>query len=81
MKALSVLENKVSDLLELVQKLKEENSKLMLDNEKLSSTIEDFEASMLQTKQELNQEKELTKVAIDGLIKSIDSLVELKNER
>ena len=81
MKALGVLEKRVSDLLELVKKLKDENSKLKLENDELKSTIDSFEASMLKSKQELDQEKELTKVAIDGLIKSIDSLVELKNER
>ena len=81
MKALGVLEKRVSDLLGLVKKLKDENSKLRLESEKLKSTIDGFEVSMLKSKQELDQEKELTKVAVDGLIKSIDSLVELKNER
>ena len=74
MKALGVLEKRVSDLLELIKRLKSENSKL-------KAMINSFEASMLKSKQELDQEKELTKVAVDGLIKSIDSLVELKNER
>jgi len=81
LKALGVLEKRVSDLLGLVKKLKDENSKLRLESEKLKSTIDGFEVSMLKSKQELDQEKELTKVAVDGLIKSIDSLVELKNER
>lgn len=80
MKALGILEKRVSDLLELIKKLKDENALLSLENKNLNSTIESFEVSMLRSKQELDQEKELTKVAVDGLIKSIDSLVELNNE-
>ena len=81
MKALGVLEKKVSDLLDLVKKLKEENAKLREEKKQLDSKVLDFEVSMLKKREELDQEKELTKVAVDGLIKSIDSLVELKNER
>ena len=81
MKALGVLEKRVSDLLELIKKLKDENALLSLENKNLNATIESFEVCMLKSKQELDQEKELTKVAVDGLIKSIDSLVELNNER
>ena len=81
MKALGILEKRVSDLLELIKKLKDENALLSLENKNLNATIESFEVYMLKSKQELDQEKELTKVAVDGLIKSIDSLVELNNER
>lgn len=76
MEALSILEKKVSDLVELIKKLKEENAKLAEENLLLQEKIEALETSMLQGKEDDQQEKELAKAAIDSLIKSIDCLVE-----
>jgi len=67
-------------------KLKTENSRLKDENIKLLSKIEDVERTMESTKgsileqgknlEELSQEKELTKIVVDDLIKSIDSFVQ-----
>jgi len=72
--ALSLLEKKISDLLELIKKLKTENSDLKEDNKKLNEKIDSLETVILKDKEELEQEKELTKLVVDGLISSIDSL-------
>ncbi len=74
MEALSLLEKKISDLLELIKKLKTENSDLKEDNKKLNEKIDSLETVILKDKEELEQEKELTKLVVDGLISSIDSL-------
>jgi len=66
-------------------KLKAENSRLKDENVALLNEIKSFEKTMESTKgsfleqskslEELSQEKELTKVVVDDLIKSIDSFV------
>lgn len=83
MEVLGVLEKKLADLVELAKRLKdkseqlqEKNTALAQENVQLHERIETLETSLLNDKEELYQEKELTKLVVDGLIKSIDSLVE-----
>lgn len=82
MNVLKQLEEKLICLAELVKELKTENAKLAEENAQLSAQL-----SMLQNAfkddskriDELKQEKELTRLVVDDLIKSIDSLVENQN--
>lgn len=78
--ALSELEKKFCDLEKLVKKMKTENSDLMKEKKELIEKIDVLETAMLRDKDELDQEKELTKMVVDGLIKSIDTMVENENQ-
>ena len=70
MEALGLLEKKIKDLIELVAKLRQENALLKTENAQLLQKVESAKND------ELSQEKALTKMVVDDLIKSIDSLVE-----
>ena len=78
MSTLKALEEKLASLVELVKDLKTENAKLAEENALLAAKLSMLESSLqddaLQL-DELKQEKELTKLVIDDLIKNIDSLV------
>lgn len=76
MEALAVLENKISELVGLVSKLKKENASLQAENRRLNEQLALLEGSNLKDREVLNQEKELTKMAVTGLIRNIDALVE-----
>ena len=76
MEALALLENKISELIELVNSLKEKNTTLAAEKNKLSEQLAMMEGSSKKNLELLDQEKELTKMALSGLIKNIDSLVE-----
>ncbi len=79
MEALKVLENKVSSLVKLVETLRADNDKLMKEREGLKTKNKTVEASRSADSKrmgELDKERELTKLAVDDLIKSINSLVE-----
>lgn len=79
METLSVLEKKVVSLIEIIKQLKAENTRLAEENSQLVDKI-----TMMQTvaaddakrTEENDQEKALTKMVVDDLIKSIDSLIE-----
>lgn len=75
MDALEMLEKKVLSLLELIKNLKSENANLVEENKQLKGKIEELETLVLRDKDDLDQEKELTKMVVDGLIKNIDSLI------
>ena len=79
MEALSVLEKKIASLISLVKELKTKNERLAKENAELIDKLEMVEGSMFKDNEnieELNQEKALTKMVVDDLIKDIDSLVE-----
>lgn len=75
---LKMLEEKIASLVDLVKELKAENARLTEENAQWQAKIKSLEKSVntdAQRLEELNQEKALTKVVVDDLIKSIDSLV------
>lgn len=76
MEALAVLENKISELIGLVNKLKKENAILVTEKEALCEQLALLEGVTRKDRDSLNQEKELTKLAVSGLIKNIEALVE-----
>lgn len=83
MEALGILEKKLADLVELAKKFKDQNSKLeennkflQEENAQLKDQILSFEEALLKNSENLSEEKELTKMVVDGLIKSIDTLIE-----
>jgi len=83
MNILKVLEGKVAELVKKIKELEAANGKLIAENMQLTAKLETMENSMLsdiQRIEELDQEKALTKMVVDDLIKSIDSLVEGKND-
>ena len=65
------------------QELKKENAKLAEDNAQLEAQLVEAVNSGKKDNQidALNQEKELTKLMVDDLIKSIDSLVDHENQQ
>ena len=78
MSTVKILEAKLVSLVELVKDLKTENAKLAEENAQLLARLTMLEASLQDDSQrieELKSEKDLTKLVIDDLIKSIDSLV------
>lgn len=76
MEALAVLENKISELIGLVNKLKKENATLVAEKEALCEQLSLLEGLTKKDRETLSQEKELTKLAVSGLIKNIEALVE-----
>ena len=83
MEALGILEKKLSDLVELAKNLKDENVKfikknddLLHENQQLQEKLDLLESFTVNKTDEINQEKQVTKMVIDGLIKSIDNLIE-----
>ena len=84
MEPLKILEKKITTLVELVQTLKAENSKLVEERAQLNKKLETLESSRsneAERVEKLDKEKALTKTAIGNLIKSIDSLVVHENQR
>ncbi len=75
----SHLEKKVALLIEMVRNERAINSRLIEENRNLAARLESLENSLLKdsrTMEELNSERQLTKMAVDELIQSIDRLVE-----
>lgn len=75
MDALHMLEKRVSDLIERLKQLKIENDLLVKENNDLRHQVESMETSLLHGKAVVEEEKTLTKLLLDDLIKNIDSLV------
>ena len=82
MEPLHILEQKITQLVELVKHLQSVNTRLLEENNNLAmqkidlaKKIEDLETCMLTGTVTLEEEKALTKMVVDDLIKSIDSLV------
>jgi hypothetical protein len=69
---LSLLEQKIAGLIELIKALRCENSELKAFNKALQEQVDVLQASLLEKPQELG----LTKAAVDELIKNIDILIE-----
>ena len=75
---LTLLEEKVIRLVDMVKKIKLTNQTLQEENQMLKNQLMKAESSLVsETKdlEELSQEKMMTKMILDDLIKSIDSLV------
>lgn len=73
--ALNILESKIASLLALITDLRAEQERLTEENMRLKEHIEVLEHSLLknhQSLEELQQEKSLTKMVVDDLIKNID---------
>lgn len=83
MNTLKVLEEKVTTLISRIKELEAENKILTADNTQLTAKLESMENAMLSDIQRidaLDQEKALTKMVVDDLISSIDSIVEGNND-
>ena len=81
---LTLLEEKVVMLVNTVKSLKLENLQLKEKNNLLQDQLKALEGSLVsETKdlEELSQEKILTKMAVDDLLKSIDDLIDQKEKR
>lgn len=79
METLSVLEKKVVSLIDIIRQLKAENARLAEENTQLVTKLTLMQGVVhddAKRVEELDQEKALTKMVVDDLIKSIDSLVE-----
>ncbi len=75
MEALTILEQKV---LMLVAKISEMNSQIEnLKQEKMSLEDKNFalEEALLRSNQDVDQDKELTRMVVEGLIKNVDSVL------
>jgi cell division protein FtsB len=88
MEGLQILEQKIAALIEskrqdltTIAELKAENVRLAAENMSLKEQTDKIERSILSNHQgieSLNQERELTRMVVDDLIKSIDILVDTK---
>jgi cell division septum initiation protein DivIVA len=81
MDLLNILEQKIVTLIDIIRELKTENTQLIDKNAQLTAKLGSIENSILSdTKrlEELDQEKALTKMVVDDLIKRIDSI--MRNE-
>lgn len=70
-----ILGKKIAALCEHIKQLKGDNTKLAEDNAQLQIRIRDLEKSLEADHEYAVHEKNLTKVAIDELIESIDLLI------
>jgi len=80
---LTLLEEKVVMLVNTVKSLKLENNDLKEQNLLLQEQLKALEGSLVsETKdlEELSQEKIMTKMAVDDLLKSIDELIDQKEK-
>lgn len=80
---LALLEEKVVVLVNTVKSLKLENADLREKNKSLQGQLKALEGSLVsETKdlEELSQEKIMTKMAVDDLLKSIDELIDQKEK-
>lgn len=68
METLQILELKIAQLIERIKELKVENAALL-------DKIDVLETSMMRGKECFEEEKALTRTAVDDLIKNIDSLI------
>ncbi len=78
---LTLLEEKVIRLVDMVKSLKLSKQALEEENQQLKHQLMKTESSLVaETKdlEELSQEKMMTKMILDDLIRSIDSLVDQK---
>lgn len=83
MQELELLEKKIATVVDVCKKLKEENVQLAQEvlslNKQLASAeqkCQDVEQAFLRDQERLNQDTLVTKMVVDDLIKSIDTLVE-----
>lgn len=79
METLSILEQKVVSLIDIIKQLKAENARLVQENAQLQTKMLDLQGAVHEDAkrvEELDQEKALTKMLVDDLIKNIDALVE-----
>ena len=79
METLNVLEKKVASLIDIIRQLKAENARLVEENTQLISKLTMMQSTVHEDAkrvEELDQEKALTKMVVDDLIRNIDSLVE-----
>lgn len=75
---MQVLEQKIAQLIEMIRCEKKLNAALLEEQELLRAKLEMAENSLLKescSNEEFNQERELTRRAVDELISSIDSLI------
>lgn len=81
MESMIVLEEKLQQLVGFISDLKAQNALLKNENSILVEQMKSLEASMLKENKSiemLQEEKEMTKLVVDSLIKSIDSLVSVQ---
>ena len=84
MEKLQVLEQKISSLIEVAQKLKKENAQLVENSAQLAAKLAAMEKSLMgdnERIEEFDKERKLTKTIVDDLIRSIDSLVENEKQK
>jgi hypothetical protein len=78
METLQILEKKVETLIHFIRELKAKNVQLLEKNTVLTEKLETIERSLLTENEfieKLNQEKNVTKIVVDDLIKSIDTML------
>jgi translation elongation factor EF-1alpha len=78
MNKMSLLEEKIEKLVSFIQKIQSEKMVLETENRELKKNITALETIVMQeskSAEALHEEKEMTKLVVDNLIKSIDSLV------
>lgn len=78
MKPLGILEEKIAQLVALMNQLKAQNGKLVEENSQLEKVIQTLESSVKQDGKvldKLHEETEATKAVVDDLIKNINALV------
>lgn len=81
METLVALQDKIEQLIAIVKDLKSENEHLLQENKKLEKKIESIGFNLEHTEidlKELTEEKSRTKIAINDLIKNIDSFMRVE---
>lgn len=79
MESLKILEDKVTLLVGVVKKLKAENALLTEENNRLSEKLETAELAAMEHNETLDKQKQQTKIAVDDLIKNLDTLISNEN--
>jgi len=76
---LSILEKKVVFLIDSIKQLKNENVRLVDENAELVARLAKAEGAT-KLMEEFDQERALTKLVVDDLIKNIDSIIECEKQ-
>lgn len=79
----AVLEQKVAMLIDIIKNLKTENARLAQENTQLNAQILIMQENMMndaKQTEDLNQEKAVTYLVVDEIIKNIDSIIETEKQ-
>jgi len=75
MESMQVLEQKVALLVAKIKELQTQISNLLQENSDLKHKLDALETTLLNGQESIEEEKAITKIAVEELIKSIEAVI------